>query len=338
MDFCTIIQKLIGKTDLSAIEAEYAMDYIMHAIATPAQTAAFLTALKMKGETAEEIAAFALAMRKNMIKIEPKVADDNLIDTCGTGGDGKGTFNISTCSAIVASACGATVAKHGNRAASSKCGSADVLEELGIKIAVEPRIAERTIETLGFAFLFAPSFHPAMKNVAPVRKELGFRTVFNILGPLANPANVKRQVIGVFDKETAWKIADALRILGTEHALVVSSDTDEISVSSETDICELNTNGTIKNYRISPEDFGFKKANIDEIRAENKTKSAEIIIDVLNGKSGIARNVVLLNAGAALYVSGIATSIKHGITLAEEAIDSGKAMEKLNTLRIKGVD
>lgn len=330
-EFSQILGKLMVRTDLSAIDAESAMNAIMAGAVPNAQVAAFLTALKMKGETAEEIAAFARAMRKNMISIDPKC--ENLVDTCGTGGDGRCTFNISTCSAMVASACGAKVAKHGNRAASSKSGSADVLEELGIKIAVGPYEAKRMIETRGFAFLFAPAFHPAMKNVANVRKELGFRTVFNILGPLANPANAKRQVIGVFDKETAGKMFMALRILGTERALVVSSDTDEISISSDTEVCELN-NGKITNYSVSPEDFGFKCADISELVVADKKESAGIILDVLGGKkNGAARDVVLLNAGATLYVGGIAANIQEGIALADKAIESGKAMEKLEELR-----
>jgi len=332
--FTNILEKLMASTNLSATEAEFAMNSIMNGTVPHAQIAAFLTALKMKGETAEEIAAFALAMRKNMVSINPNPANGTLIDTCGTGGDGKGTFNISTCAAIVSSACGAKVAKHGNRAASGKTGSADVLEELGVNVVVEPHDAERLIETHGFAFLFAPAFHPAMKNVAIVRKELGFRTVFNILGPLANPANVKRQVIGVFDKETAGKMAEALRILGTDHALVVSSDTDEISISSETTIHELDANGTIKKYSVCPEDFGFKRADISELVVADRKESAKMILDVLNGKNkGAASDIVLLNAGAALYVSGIAENIQQGITLAEKSIDSGKAMEKLEELR-----
>lgn len=328
-DFSFILAKLIAKKDLQQEEAEFALQEIMHGKINNSQIAAFLTALKIKGETFEEIAALAETMRKNAITLNPKV--NQLIDTAGTGGDNSRTFNISTCAAFVACGAGAGVAKHGNRAASSKSGSADVLEKLGINISIDSKTAEKQLEAIGITFLFAPAFHPAMKHVAPVRKELGFKTVFNILGPLTNPASAKRQLIGVYDKLLLKKMAEVLKILKTEKALVVSSDIDEISLSDDTKIYEISNN-EIKNYTIRPEDFGFKRASLDSIRVEDKSKSAETILNVLKGEISTARDIVLLNAGAALYVSSIANSIKQGVSLAQKSIDSGKAMEKLKLL------
>lgn len=329
-DFLAVLKKLLEKQHLQKEEAEFALQEIMQGRVNSTQTAAFLTALKMKGETAEEIAAFAKIMRENAVTIAPKV--NNLIDTAGTGGDGSSTFNISTCAAFVAAGAGASVAKHGNRAASSKSGSADVLEQLGVDINIDSKTAQKQLETIGITFLFAPFYHPAMKFVAPVRKELGFKTVFNILGPLTNPANAKRQLIGVYDKSLLKKMAEVLELLGTEKALVVSSNIDEISISSDTEIYEV-CGGSITNYKIAPEDFGFKRAALEAIRVEDKIKSAEKMLNALKGKDGVARDVVLLNAGAAIYASGIAGSIGEGISLAERSIDSGKTMEKLELLR-----
>lgn len=330
MEFMQILNQLLAKNNLNEDEAAFALEEIMQGKINNSQIASFLTALKIKGENVEEIAAFVKVMRKNAIKINPRV--EHLIDTAGTGGDGGKTFNISTCAAFVAAGAGASVAKHGNRAASSKSGSADVLEELGINIIAEPTFAEKQLEEIGIAFLFAPSFHPAMKFVAPVRKELGFKTIFNILGPLTNPANAKRQLIGVYDKLLLKKIADVLKLLGTEKTLLVSSDIDEISINSETQVYEI-TNGEIKSYSITPEDFGFKRTSLDAIRVEDKTKSAEVLLSVLKGKDAAARDIVLLNSGAAIYASGIANSIAQGISLAEKSIGSGKALEKLKLLR-----
>ncbi|MBS3067071.1 anthranilate phosphoribosyltransferase [Candidatus Micrarchaeota archaeon] len=330
MEFLQILHKLIDKENLTDGEAAFALEEIMQGKINNAQIAAFLTGLKIKGESIEEIAAFVKIMRKNAINFFPKVK--NLVDTAGTGGDGSKTFNISTCAAFVAAGAGANVAKHGNRAASSKSGSADVLEELGINSITEPTIAEKQLEGIGITFLFAPAFHHAMKFVAPVRKELGFKTVFNILGPLTNPAGAKRQLIGAYDKSLLKKLAEVLKLLGTEKTLLVSSDIDEISICSETELYEI-TNGEIKNYNIIPEDFGFKRASLDAIRVEDKTKSAEVLLNVLKGRDGAARDIVLLNSGAAIYASGIANNIQQGISLAEKSIDSGKALEKLELLR-----
>lgn len=330
MEFSEIMDKLLEKKDLQEKEAAFALQEIMQGRINNSQIAAFLTTLKIKGETTEEIVAFAKTMKENALKMVPKT--NHLIDTAGTGGDGSRTFNISTCAAFVAAGAGASVAKHGNRAASSKSGSADVLEELGVKIQVDPPKAVQQLEDIGIAFLFAPSFHPAMKHVAPVRAELGFKTVFNILGPLTNPAGARRQVIGVYDKSLLKKMADVVQRLGTERTLIVSSDMDEISVSAETNVFEVSGKN-IKEYTTSPEDFGFERADPNSLRVETKAESAKMILDVLNGAQGPARDVILLNSGAAIFVSGIASSISEGIDLAKQSIDSGKAMQKLEQLK-----
>jgi anthranilate phosphoribosyltransferase len=329
-NFPNIMNKLLERVDLQEEEAAYAMEEIMRGSINNSQIAAFLTALKMKGESVKEIAAFARTMRNNSIRITPE--KDHMIDTAGTGGDGTKTFNISTCAAIVAAGAGAKVAKHGNRASSSKSGSADVLEELGVPIITDPEKAKAQLEHIGFAFLFAPSFHPAMKHVAKIRKELGFKSVFNILGPLTNPAGAKRQLIGVYDKSLLRKMAEVAAQLGTEKTLIVSSDLDEISISEPTNVFEVHGNG-IKEYTISPEDFDISRATIDTLRVDGKLQSAQVILDVLERKQGPARDIVLLNAGAALYVSGLAPSIKEGVELSEKSIDSGAAKEKLKQLR-----
>ncbi len=329
-DFTEILKKLIERKDLDSGEAEFALQEIMDGKIGAVQIAAFLTAIKTKGETTEELAAFVTTMNKNGIKISAKVK--NLVDTAGTGGDGSMTFNVSTCAAFVASGAGANVAKHGNRAASSKSGSADVLEALGIPILNGPKTAEKQLESMGITFLFAPSFNPAMKHVAPVRKELGFKTVFNILGPLTNPANAKRQIIGVYDKSLLAKVANVLKILGTERTLIVGSELDEISISGETSIYEVSGN-KVKNYSISPEDFGFERSLISSIQVKDSKESAEMITGVLKGKQGPARDITLLNAGAAIYASGLTVNMADGVKAAAKSIDSGKAMGKLQLFR-----
>lgn len=330
MDFSILLNKLIEGKDLKNDEIEFAFNSITASNHNASQVASFLTALKIKGETVEEIASFAGIMRKNGIKINPKVK--TILDTAGTGGDNSKTFNISTCTALVASGAGCVVAKHGNRAVSSKTGSADVLEQLGIKINSDPKTCEKQLETIGISFLFAQVFHPTMKNISGIRKDLGFKTIFNILGPLTNPSNAKRQLIGVYSKDLLHKIAEVLRILGTEKALLVSSDLDELSLSSETQVHEISNN-KIKEYAVSPEEFGFRRIKLGELAVENSKQSAEKILEVLKGKVGSARDIVILNSAAAIHAGGIATSIKNGIPLAEKSIDSGNAYEKLNLLR-----
>jgi len=330
MKFDLILEKAVESRDLQAEELEFAMQEITEGRISDIKIAAFITALKTKGENAGEIAAVAEFMRKHSTKV--KTNAKYLVDTAGTGGDNSRTFNISTCAAIVAAASGVCVAKHGNRAISSNCGSADVLEELGVKICTDAKTAEMQLTNMNIAFLFAPAFHPAMKKVAAVRKELGFKSIFNLAGPLANPANAKKQIIGVYDKAKQNKIAEALQILRTEKSIVVSSNIDEISISEKTRILEVSDN-KIEEYFVEPEDFGFKKQKLGKILVETKTESACKILEVLNGKKGTARDIVLLNAGAAIYASGFVNSIGKGISLAEKAIDSGKAFEKLEMLK-----
>ncbi|VVC00168.1 Anthranilate phosphoribosyltransferase [uncultured archaeon] len=331
-NFVQILTKLADAENLTAEEARAGMSEIMAGNVSPPGIASFLTALKMKGESAEEITAFAGVMRENMVKVKPP---EDCIDTCGTGGDGKGTFNVSTCAAFVAAGAWCIVAKHGNRAASGKCGSADVLECLGVRMALNAENAERQIACTGITFMFAPAFHPAMKNVGPVRKELGFRTVFNILGPLCNPASVKRQVIGVADAQSLEKVAGSLALLGPERALVVSSETDEIGIGSDTIAIEVRGGKTNKSI-IRPEDFGLKRQGIDALKVKDADESAKIILGVLSGGKGPARDIVLLNAGAAIYVSGKALSVKDGVEMAKVSIDSGEALGKLERLKSLG--
>ncbi len=325
------IAKLAQREDLSLEESYYAMRQIMSEEAEPAQIAGFLVGLRIKGETSHEIAGCAKAMREKAIKID--FEDDNLIDTCGTGGDGIGTFNISTVSTIVAGAVGVKVAKHGNKSVSSKCGSADVLKELGVNIEMTPQQAKKCLEEIGITFLFAPLYHTAMKYAAPVRQSLGIKTIFNILGPLTNPAGVKKQVVGVFSHDLTEKIALVLKELGSEHVLVVhgAGGIDEISIAGATKITELK-NGEVKTYEIVPEDFGLRRWDLNLILGGDAKLNAEIIKKILNGEEGPYRDVTLLNSGAAIYVSGLASSIYEGIKMAQEAIDSGKAMQKLEDL------
>ncbi|MCE8423872.1 MAG: anthranilate phosphoribosyltransferase [Candidatus Methanoperedens sp.] len=321
------IQKLIQKQNLTAEEAESAISKIFTE-ATDAQIAAFLTALKLKGESPEEIAGLARGMKKAANIIAPKVKG-TLIDTCGTGGDSTGTINVSTGAAIVASAAGIPVAKHGNYSITSKSGSADVLKELGIKIDLPPGEVEKTIEKVGIGFMLAPVFHPSMKRVAQIRRDLGFRTVFNILGPLTNPANAKAQVIGVFDSSLCETMANVLNIIGTKRALVVHGDgMDEISNTGETHIVELN-NGNITKYTVTPEKLGFKRAAGPDIAGGTPEQNARDIVEVLKGKKGAKRDIIVINAGAALLVGGKADSLATGIALAASAIDSGAALNKL---------
>lgn len=321
------IQKLVQKQNLTTEEAQLAVSKIFTE-ATDAQIAAFLTALKMKGETPAEIAGLALGMKKAANMINPKVKGI-LVDTCGTGGDSTGTINVSTGAAIVAAACGVPVAKHGNYSITSKSGSADVLKELGVKIDLPPQEVQKTIEKVGIGFMLAPVFHPSMKRVAQIRRDLGFRTVFNILGPLTNPANAKAQVIGVFDKSLCEPVANVLGILGTERALVVhGSGMDEISNTGETQIVELN-GGRLTKFIVTPEKLGIRRASGSEIAGGTPEENAKDIVEVLKGKKGPKRDIIAINAGAALLVSGKAETLASGIALANQAIDSGKALEKL---------
>jgi len=326
------IQKVVENKDLSRDEAASVMDEIMKGEATPSQITAVITALRMKGETVEEITGFAHKMREHSIRIAPKVKD--LVDTCGTGGDSSGTFNISTTAAIVAAAAGAKIAKHGNRSASSKCGSADILEAMGVKIDIPPEKVEKCIESTGIGFMYAPSFHPAMKYAGPSRREIGIRTIFNILGPLTNPADAKKQLIGVFNEELTVLMPLVLQNLGSEQVMAVYGRDllDEISVCDKTKISHLK-DGVIKNYELDPADFQMQRRKKSELLGGSINENIQITNDVLKGiDKGAKRDIVLLNTAAVLELAGISKDMLKGIELAKEAIDSGKAFKKLEEL------
>lgn len=321
------IQKLLQKQSLTTQEAQFAISKIF-TDATDAQIAAFLTALKIKGETPAEIAGLAMGMKKAANIINPRVSG-TLVDTCGTGGDSKGTINVSTGAALIVSAAGVPVAKHGNYSITSKSGSADVLRELGVKIDAPPGEVEKTIEKVGIGFMLAPVFHPSMKRVGQIRRDIGFRTVFNILGPLTNPANAKAQVIGVFDNSLCEPMANVLNLLGTRRALVVhGSGMDEISTTDETYIVELK-DGKLTKYSLTPEILGVKRASSRDIAGGTPEENARDIVEILKCKTGAKRDIIAVNAGAALFISGKSQNLADGIHLANQTIDSGAALEKL---------
>ena len=321
------IARLVRRQDLTGDEAAAAFEIIIRGDATPSQIAGFLVALRMKGETAEEIAGFARTARAMATPIE---VDGALLDTCGTGGDGLATFNISTLSAIVAAACGARVAKHGNRAASSLCGSADVLEQLGVKIDLAPDGVARCIDGAGIGFMFAPVFHPSFRFAGATRRELGMRTVFNVLGPLCNPAGAKYQALGVADASLASTMADVLVRLGVERAIVfhAADGMDELSVASPSLVIEVD--GQRKEYELDPAELGLAHAPVESMRGGGPEENARLAREVLGGGKGPRRDVVLLNSAAALRASGLARDWKEGLGLAAEAIDSGRAGEVLD--------
>ena len=328
------IKTLTEGKDLSSEDAGAAMKKILSGESTPIQTAAFLSLLAVKGETPTEIAAFAGVMREYAGKVHPKV-DGVLVDVCGTGGDAFKTFNISTTSMFVVAAAGVAVAKHGNRSFTSKCGSADVLEALGADLVRTPRQIAKMIEEIGIGFMFAPLHHIAMKNVNPVRKELGIRTVFNILGPLSNPAGASSQLMGVYDPGLTEKLAAVFRELGAEKALVVhgSPGIDELSTLGKTKISELS-DGEVKNYFVAPEDFGLPKAEAKDIAGGTPEENAKILLGVLTGEdAGPRRDIVLLNAAAGIFVGGKAEDLAEGLDVAKDAIDSGAAYKKLEEFR-----
>ena len=327
-----ILAKLVAGNDLSVEEAKKAQEIILTGQATDAQIAAFLTALRMKGETIDEITGLASVLRDKANTIAPKV--DKHVDLVGTGGDCTYSFNISTTSAFVVAAAGLPVAKHGNRSISSKSGAGDVLEALGVNISADPDVVSRCVETVGIGFMFAPHFNPAMKYVGKVRKELGFRTVFNTLGPLSNPSRAKAMVVGVYDKNLTEMIANAMMNMGVERALVVSGNDnmDEITLTGATTISEIKDN-TVNTYTVTPEQFGFETVELKELQGGDGKVNAQITKDILSGKEkGAKRNIVLLNAGATLYAGGMCSSIEEGIKLAEKTIDSGKAASIIDAL------
>jgi anthranilate phosphoribosyltransferase len=325
------IKRVVDGRDLSRDEMYEVFCSVMDGLVTDVQKSALLIALRMKGETSDEIAGAAMAMRERVTPLD--VDRQNLVDTCGTGGDGRGTFNISTVAALVAAAAGANVAKHGNRAVSSSCGSADVLAALGVQIDLDaPRMSE-VLRRAGISFLFAPKLHPAMSAVAGVRRELGVRTIFNVLGPLTNPAFAKRQVLGVFADRLVETVARVLAALGAEHALVVHSrdGLDEIAVSAPTHVCELR-GGELHAFELTPEEIGVGRHSLDELAGGDAATNARITREILGGESGARHDVVIANAGAALYVGGLAPSIRDGVGLAKEAIRDGRASAKLAEL------
>ncbi len=326
------IQKLVEGRNLCESEITEVLNCIMEGNATQAQIGSFITALRIKGETIEEITGCAKVMREKADKI---ILDkDYFIDIVGTGGDCSYSFNISTAASFVAAAGGVTVAKHGNRSVSSKSGSADVLESLGVNISLEPEKVKECIEKLDIGFMFAQTFHKSMKHAAGPRKELGIRTIFNILGPLTNPASAKGQVLGVFSENLTEPLAHVLLNLNVENAMVVYGldGMDEISLSAHTRVSELK-NGRVTTYDLNPEDFGLRLADKADIVGGDSVENAEIILSIFNGELGAKRDIVVLNAAAALYVGKAAENIEAGIKLAEEIIDSGKALNKLNELK-----
>jgi anthranilate phosphoribosyltransferase len=333
MAFAPTLNQLINGQDLSFAEMQALMRQVMSGELTHAQMAAILVALRIKGESVDEIAAAASVMRELSTKVAT-LASPHLIDTCGTGGDGIQTFNVSTVSALVAAAAGAKVAKHGGRSVSSSCGSADVLEALGVNVNVTPAQVANAVEEIGIGFMFAPNHHSAMKHAAPVRRELGVRTLFNLLGPLTNPANAKRQIMGVFSPALTVKLAQVLQQLGSEHVLVVcgADGMDEISFTGDSHIAELK-NGQVTEYTINPAQFGLPLHTLSSIQIDNAEQSKAMILAVLNGELGAARDIVLLNAGAAIYVAGLADCLAAGINKAAEVIDQGLALAKLNALQ-----
>ena len=336
------VRQLVDRKDLSRIEAAAAMEAIMSGAATNAQIAAFLTALRMKGETVEELIGFAQVMRQKAVRI--RVHDDEiagltgtdremLIDTCGTGGDATGTFNVSTATAFVVAGAGLKVAKHGNRSVSSLCGSADVVETLGISLDLTPQKVARCVDEVGIGFLYAPLLHTAMKHVMPVRREMAIRTVFNMLGPLTNPASANAQIIGVYSPALTEPLARVLAELGTVRAFVVhgADNLDEISNTGESRVSEVRE-GMVRSYTVRPEDFGLARTTIAELMGGDREENARIIRAILDGEAGAKRDIVLMNSAAALVAGAKARDLKDGVGLAAHAIDSGAALRKLEAL------
>jgi len=318
--------------DLTASQMEIVMEEIMTGKCETSQIVSFLTALNHKGECIDELVAAVLVMRRHVTRINTNRKP--LLDTCGTGGDRKGTFNISTVVAFVASGAGIAVAKHGNRCVSSKSGSADVLEALGININMTPTDMERCLNEIGIAFLFAPNLHPAMKYAMPARKQMGVRTIFNLIGPLTNPAGATHQLLGVFDSHLTKAFGEVLGSLGTTHALIAhgKDGLDEITTTDSTFISEVY-NGKLNNYEVQPEDFGFKRASLSDLAGGSASDNARILLDILNGQTGPKRDIVVLNAAAAIYAASKAKTIKDAIGLAEESIDSHNALKKMLELK-----
>lgn len=326
------IKQLLDKKDLTAEQMQQVMQEILSGATDTADIVAFLTSLNDKGETVAELTAAVNAMLKY---VEPIIVDKpNILDTCGTGGDKKGTFNISTITALVASGAGVTVAKHGNRSVSSVCGSADILEALGVNINMDKAKIKKCLEEIGLAFLFAPNLHLAMKHVMPARKQIAQKTIFNILGPLINPARATNQLIGVYSAQWTKPLAQVLHNLGTKHVLVVhgADGLDEVTTTDKTFVSEI-FGGVLRDYEIAPEDFGLRRANPNDLAGGTVDENVKIVRDILTGKKGSQRDIVLLNAGCAIYAADKAKTISEGIKLAEKSIDSGAALKKLELLK-----
>lgn len=334
MELRAALAALIEKCDLSHDEMLSIMGQIMSGALTPAQIGGFLIGLRTKGETVTEIAAAVQVMRTLSTKV-PLTDTEHLVDTCGTGGDGAHTFNISTASAFVAAAAGVRVAKHGGRSVSSTCGSADVLEALGINVNLTPQQVAKAVTQIGVGFMFAPNHHSAMRHAAPVRKELGVRTLFNLLGPMTNPADAKNQVLGVFHRDLVPILARVLQTLGSRHVLVVhaADGLDEISLGGETYVAELYQ-GVVSEYNIQPTQFDFAPCASEQLAVHDIGAATAMLLSVLENQSGPAKNIVALNAGAAIYVAGLAQTLKEGVALAIAAIESGGAKAKLEALRL----
>lgn len=326
-----LIEKLIRREDLSQGEAMGLMDSIMTGALSDAQIAGVLIGLRAKGETVAEIAGFVSKMREKAIRVEPK--RDGLVDTCGTGGDGAGTFNVSTATALVAAGAGVCVAKHGNRAVSSRCGSADVLEALGVPLLAPERVAE-SIDRVGIGFMFAPHHHPATRHVAAVRRELGIRTVFNLLGPMTNPAGVRRQLVGVFDPDLTETVARVLHELGSEKVYVVhgSDGSDEVTIAGETRVSALD-GGRVRTFTFQPESVGLRRATNGALAGGSAAENARAIRDVLEGVPGPKRDAVVLNSAFVIDAAGLAGTLQEGAEMAAESIDSGRARDVLHSLR-----
>ena len=330
MNISEAIKAVISKQNLNESEMHDVMNSIMTGQTTDAQIGAFLVGLSMKGETIEEITASAKVMRALATSVELS-SNDYLVDTCGTGGDGLGLFNISTASAFVVAAAGGKVAKHGNRSISSKSGSADVLEAAGINLNISPELISQCIEEIGLGFMFAPAHHSAMKHAIGPRKELAVRTIFNVLGPLTNPAKAPNQIMGVYDKSLVEPIANVLKGLNSRHVMVVHSEDglDEFSIANTTYVAELKDNN-ISTYTVHPRDFGLEEGNLNSIKAENAEQSLALINEAFSGKKGVARDIIALNAGAAIYVSGLVNSFDEGVTKANQILSDGSAQDKLD--------
>ncbi len=334
-DIRTTIRAVVEGRELGTSEAMAAMDSIMTGRVTNAQIGALVTALRMRGETVSEIAGFAAAMRGHALKVQVAATGSPLVDTCGTGGDNAGTFNISTTASFIIAAAGVRVAKHGNRAVTSKCGSADLLEGLGVQIELSPEQVGRCVDDVGIGFMYAPAFHPAMRFVGPARREMGIRTIFNVLGPLTNPAGASHQLIGVGHPDIAHKLAQVLQVLGSRHAVLVHAEEglDEFGLAGNSSVTEFDARtGRITMFDVTPEEFGLDRAAIADLSGGDAAANVAITRAILEGARGPRRAVTLLNAGAGIYAADAADSFAEGIRIAEETVDSGKAMAKVDEL------